>query len=297
MPVKRVNGVELFYEASGVGEPLVLVHGSWGDHHTWDPVVAPFSESFEVVVYDRRGHSQSERLPGQGSVDEDADDLAGLIDALESGPAHVVANSFGSIVALTAAIRRPDVFATLVAHEPPLLAMLTETQFEPVLREVNRRVGHVIELLDADDDKAAAKLFVETVARRPGAWEKELTAELRKVFIGNAPTFLDEARDPDSQRLDLDQLRRFDRPALLTTGTASPPFLIAVVDTIASALPRFEVATIEGADHTPHQTTTTRYVELVTRFVETARYETVGRVPTPGISSPVTRNPPVSPHR
>ncbi len=33
MPVKRANGVELFYEVSGTGEPLVLVHGSWGDHH------------------------------------------------------------------------------------------------------------------------------------------------------------------------------------------------------------------------------------------------------------------------
>jgi hypothetical protein len=45
------------------------------------------------------------------------------------------------------------------------------------------------------------------------------------VFIRNAPTFLDEARDPDGQRLDLDRLRRFDRPALLTKGSASPPFL------------------------------------------------------------------------
>jgi pimeloyl-ACP methyl ester carboxylesterase len=136
---------------------------------------------------------------------------------------------------------------------------------------VNRRVGHVIELLDAGDDEAGAKLFVETVARRPGAWEEELTAELREVFIGNAPTFLDEARDPEWQRLDLDQLRRFDRPALLTTGTASPPFLIVTVDTIASALPRFEIETIEGADHTPHQTTTKQYVDLVSRFVEAAR--------------------------
>jgi len=263
--------VELFYEARGAGGPLVFVHGSWGDHHQWDSVVAPLSEAFEVVVYDRRGHSQSERPAGHGSVHEDADDLAELIDALELAPAHVVANSYGSIVALNAAIRRPEVFATLVAHEPPLTGMLAETQFEPVLQEVNRRIGHVIELLDAGDDEAGAKLFVETVARRPGAWEEELTAELREVFIRNAPTFLDEAHDPDGQRLDLDQLRRFDRPALLTKGSASPPFLIAIVDTIASLLPRFEIETIEGADHAPHQTTTRQYIDLVRRFVQAAR--------------------------
>jgi pimeloyl-ACP methyl ester carboxylesterase len=234
-------------------------------------VVEPLGESFEVVVYDRRGHSQSERPAGQGSVHEDADDLAELIEALEWGPAHVVANSFGSIVAPHAAIRRPEVFATLIAHEPLLLAMLAETEFAPVLQEMNRRVGDVIELLDAGVDEAGAQLFVETVARRPRAWEVELTAELREVFIGNAPTFLDEARDPDSQRLDLDQLRRFDRPALLTNGTASRPFLIAIVDTIASALPRFEIEPIEGADHAPRQTTTKRYIDLVRRFVEAAR--------------------------
>ncbi len=267
MPLKRVNGVELFYEVGGAGEPLVLVHPSWGDHHTWDPVLAALRESFEVVVYDRRGHSRSERPPGQGSVHDDADDLAELIEALAFGPAHVVATSFGSIVALNAAIRRPEVFATLVAHEPPALWMLSEPQFEPVRHEVNRRVGHVLELIEAGEDAAGAKAFVETVARGPGAWEQELPADLRAVYAGNAPTFLDEACDPDSQTLDLDRLGRFDRPALLTKGTASPPFLMAVVDAMASALPRFQIEAIEGADHAPHQTAPERYVDVIGRFV------------------------------
>ena len=91
------------------------------------------------------------------------------------------------------------------------------------------------------------------------------------MLIRNAPTFLDEARDPAGQRLDLDQLRRFDRPSLLTEGSASPPFLIAIVDTIASLLPRFEIETFEGADHAPHETTTKHYVDLVRRFVQATR--------------------------
>src|SRR3954470_22236400 len=103
MSTARVNGVELHYELSGSGEPLVLVHGSWGDHHNWDPVVSPLAESFRVLAYDRRGHSASERPTGQGSVFEDADDLAGLIDALDLAPAHVAANSFGAVIALRAA--------------------------------------------------------------------------------------------------------------------------------------------------------------------------------------------------
>jgi pimeloyl-ACP methyl ester carboxylesterase len=229
--------------------------------------VPRLSESFTVVTYDRRGHSRSERPAGQGSIYEDVDDLAGLIEALELGPATVVGNSFGSIVTLNAAIRRPEVFSALVAHEPPLLGMLAGTQFEPILDEVNRRVGAVIELLQAGDYEAGAKQFVETVAWRPGAWDEELTPEIRDVFTNNAPTFLDEAGDPDWQRIELDQLAQFDRPALLTHGTVSPPFFAAIVDTIASSLTQLRVETIEGADHTPHVAMPGRYVELITQFV------------------------------
>jgi pimeloyl-ACP methyl ester carboxylesterase len=94
---------------------------------------------------------------------------------------------------------------------------------------------------------------------------------MREVFRYNAPTFLDETRDPDWQRLDIGPLAQFDRPALLSKGTVSPPFFAAIVDTVAAALPRLRIETIVGADHSPHQTTTKQYVDLITRFVATAR--------------------------
>jgi pimeloyl-ACP methyl ester carboxylesterase len=89
---------------------------------------------------------------------------------------------------------------------------------------------------------------------------------MREVFIANAPTFLDETRDPDSPQMDLDALAGFDKPALLTSGTESAPFFGPVVDMIASRMPRAERVTIEGADHAPHISVPDRYVELVTTF-------------------------------
>jgi pimeloyl-ACP methyl ester carboxylesterase len=65
--VCRVNGVELYYELSGSGEPLVLVHGSWGDHHNWDAVAGSPAQSFQVLTFDRRGHSASERPAGKAA--------------------------------------------------------------------------------------------------------------------------------------------------------------------------------------------------------------------------------------
>jgi pimeloyl-ACP methyl ester carboxylesterase len=263
--------VELYYELSGSGEPLVLVHGSWGDHHNWDPVVAALAESFRVLAYDRRGHSASERSAGQGSVFEDADDLAGLIDELGLAPAHVAGNSFGAAIVLRAATRRPEVFRTVIAHEPPLFPLLVGTEMEPALAEVQRRIGAVVGLLESEDHGGAARLFVETIAFGPGAWDEQLTPPMREVFIANATTWLDEVRDPDALQMDLDALAGFDKPALMTSGTESAPFFGPVVDMVAEALPRSERVTIDGADHVPHISLPGRYVELVRTFARRER--------------------------
>jgi pimeloyl-ACP methyl ester carboxylesterase len=269
--VARVNGVGLYYELSGSGEPLVLVHGSWGDHHNWDPVVGSLARSYRVLVYDRRGHSRSERPAGQGSVFEDADDLAALIEELGLAPAHVAGNSFGAVITLRAATRRPEVFRSLITHEPPAFALLAGTELAPALQEVQQRAGAVIALLEHGDDEGAARLFVDTIAFGPDAWQTQLTPEMREVFIANAPTWLDETRDPDSPQLDLEALSGFDKPALLTSGTESAPFFGPVVDMIASRMPQAERVTIEGADHVPHIGVPERYVELVTTFARKER--------------------------
>lgn len=273
MPRIRVNGVELHYESTGAGTPLVLVHGSWGDHHNWDPVVPALAERFQVIAYDRRGHSASERPAGQGSVLEDADDLAALIEALGLAPAHVAANSFGSIVALRAATRHPEVFRTLIAHEPPLFPLLAGTPHEAALGEIGARIGAVGDLLERGEDEAAARLFADTIAFGPGAWEGRMTAQMREAFVTNAPTFRDELHDPDALAMDLAELASFDRPSLLTSGTDSAPFFGPVVDLVAAHLPRAERVTIEGADHVPHIGVPDRYVALVADFAQ-ARSDT-----------------------
>ena len=101
MPLAQINDTKIHYRLEGAsGDPLVLVHGSWGDHHSWDRVFPHLAESFRVLSYDRRGHSLSERPDTQGSVDEDAADLAGLIEHLDLAQAHILGNSFGGSISL-----------------------------------------------------------------------------------------------------------------------------------------------------------------------------------------------------
>ena len=120
-----VNGTRLHYQLTGGSDiPVVLVHGSWGDHNNWAAVVPDLARSFRVLAYDRRGHSQSERPTTQGSLHEDAMDLVALLEALDLAPTHVVANSSGAAVSLWLATERPDVMRSLIVHEPPLFGLL-----------------------------------------------------------------------------------------------------------------------------------------------------------------------------
>ena len=229
------------------------------------------ARSFRVLTYDRRGHSASERPDAQGSVFEDADDLAALIEELDLAPAHVAGNSFGAVVALRAAVRNQDVYRSLIAHEPPLFPLLAGTELESALAEVQRRVGAVLSLLERPDNEGAARLFADTIAFGPDAWDSQLTPEMRDIFITNAPTFLDECHDPDALQMDLDALASFDKPALLSSRTENAPFFGPVVDIVASRIPGADRITIQGADHVPHISMPDRYVELVTTFANTER--------------------------
>jgi pimeloyl-ACP methyl ester carboxylesterase len=272
MATAEVNGLRLFYELNGPEDnPLVLVHGSWDSHADWDLVVPRLADSSRVLTYDRRGHSKSERPAGQGSVREDVADLAALIGRLGLAPAWVVGNSFGASIALRLAGERPDLFRGLIAHEPPLFSLLgDDPALASLLQEVGRRIDAVVERIKSGDHPGAAEQFVETVALGSGTWA-QLPSEVRQTLIENAPTFLDEASDPEQLGFDLDWIRGFARPALLTLGDQSPPIFAPVVAKLAGALPRVEVLTLPGAGHIPHVTDPAGYVEAVIAFTRKHR--------------------------
>jgi pimeloyl-ACP methyl ester carboxylesterase len=269
MPEAEVNGVRLYYELHGSGEPLALVHGSWADATTWALVVPGLAEVFQTLVYDRRGHSRSERPDTQGSIHEDGDDLAALLEALDLAPAHVATNSYGGNMALRLAARNPDVFRTLSCHEPPLWSLLEgDPSAQEMLQEGARTLEAVGKRIAEGDHEGAARQFVEEVAFGPGAWENELPPEARTIMVNNAPTFLDELQDPDQLSIEEDALARLEMPVRITGGTESPPTFARVIDRLSELIPRSTRETIEGAAHLPHATTPERYVEVTKRGVQ-----------------------------
>ena len=271
MPTATVNGVRLFYTLTGVaGAPLALVHGSWGDHSGWDPVAPALAERFRVLAYDRRGHSQSECPPGQGSAEEDAADLAALLEHLGLAPAHVVGISFGGSIALRLALRRPDLVRSVVAQEPPLFGLLADDPAHgPAMGGVLARIEAVAGRLAAGDAEGGTRQFMETVGLGPAGWE-QIPPAARQRLVGNAPTFLDEARDPGAFALDLAALAACPLPVLLTHGDQSFPFYPAIVAKLAAVLPRAETRLFAGAGHVAIRTHPAEYAAAVAAFAEAA---------------------------
>jgi pimeloyl-ACP methyl ester carboxylesterase len=263
-----VNGVELYVERHGSGERLILVHGAWGDGDTWAAVVDPLAERYEVITYDRRGHTRSTGGDHQGGRHEDADDLVALIDALGGEPVHLVGNSAGASIALTVAALRPDRCRTVAAHEPAVTSLLVDHPHREVREALatlladNERVRL---LLDAGEHEAAARLFIDEVALGPGTFDS-LPAERTGRWVANASTFLDELNDPDDTTLEVEALAASPVTILLSTGTGSPLVMRAATDEVAARVPAATLVVLDGADHVPHLTHPHAFVEAIIDF-------------------------------
>lgn len=114
MPVTKINGIEIYYEVSGAGEPLVLIHGLGASTRDWEEQVAYFSKAYRVVAFDIRGHGRSQKPPGPYSIPLFTSDTVELMKRLGATPAHVVGHSMGGMIAFEMAAIRPELVKSLI---------------------------------------------------------------------------------------------------------------------------------------------------------------------------------------
>ena len=102
MPTALINDVNIYYEVSGEGFPLLLSHEFGGDYRSWEPQVRFFSRRYRVITYNARGFPPSDvpEDPNAYSQDQSIEDLRGLMDHLEIEKAHLVGLSMGGNVVL-----------------------------------------------------------------------------------------------------------------------------------------------------------------------------------------------------
>ena len=125
MPIVPTYDIETYYEIAGKGEPIVFIHGAAGSHDNWHPQVKHLSDRFKVVTYDIRGHGKSGGSDKKYSCELFADDLNGLITALELERPVVCGLSLGGMIAQQYTVKYQSGLAGLVLADTAVASALT----------------------------------------------------------------------------------------------------------------------------------------------------------------------------
>jgi pimeloyl-ACP methyl ester carboxylesterase len=114
MPFVHANGIDLNYEISGSGEPLVLIAGIGYDLWYWRRILPGLSRHFQVIAFDNRGIGKSDKPPGPYNAHMLANDTADLLAALEISQAHLFGHSMGGFIAQAMALDHPASLKKLI---------------------------------------------------------------------------------------------------------------------------------------------------------------------------------------
>jgi pimeloyl-ACP methyl ester carboxylesterase len=113
--IVQVGDIEIAYKMSGKGDPILLISGGSADKNAWDPsFINDLSSNHTVIVFDNRGVGNTTTGSQPYTIEQLANDTAGLLDALEIQNANVLGYSLGSFIAQQVAITYPEKVSRLI---------------------------------------------------------------------------------------------------------------------------------------------------------------------------------------
>jgi steroid delta-isomerase-like uncharacterized protein len=240
LTVTSADGTGIAVERSGDGPPLVLVHGTAGDHGDWRSVRPTLAEAFTVYAIDRRGRGQS------GDADEYAlerefEDVAAVVESIDR-PVFLLGHSFGGLCSIEAALRTDNI-ATLVLYEP----LVPVGSGELVSPEV---LGQLETLLSEGDREAALVMFLREMV---GVSDDEITAieggPEWTAGLAAVHTVPRESRGLNGYLFDPSRFENMTTTTILLVGSESPGYLQQFTETVAEALPESQLVTLQGQGH------------------------------------------------
>ncbi len=245
MTLAQVGDIELDYERSGSGEPLLAIMGMSGTALHWgEAFLAPLREHFDVIAYDHRGVGASSMLDGPITIGGMAQDAAGLLDELGIGSAHILGISMGGMIAQDLALQRPDLVRTLVIGcsycggpgsalmRPDVLAGLSEAMLSGD-RERALRAGWEANISPARRDEEELYGRFLAVAARRAVSVPVILAQMQAV-----------AQHDTSSRLG-----ELTAPTLVIHGTEDEMLPLQNGPLIASLIPGSRLEVLHGVGH------------------------------------------------
>jgi pimeloyl-ACP methyl ester carboxylesterase len=110
----ELDGIRVWYDDRGHGDPVVLLHGGLTDSRDFAPNLLALADRFRLLLPERRGHGHTADVPGPITLELMARDTIAFVDKIVGGSVRLVGYSAGAMVALWVAVRRPDLVDRLV---------------------------------------------------------------------------------------------------------------------------------------------------------------------------------------
>lgn len=203
MPFIQHGEIDLFYQVYGQGEPLVLIHGLGSSIRDWELQTPAFSENYQVIPIDLRGHGRSDKPAGPYSMAMFADDIARLIRRLGLGPVSVLGISLGGMVAFQLALDFPDLVRNLiVVNSTPDMVPTTWRERASIWQRFLivrlfglEKMGRVLaeRFLPRDDQAELRKIFIQRWSENH---QKAYLAAMKAVVGWSVRERLGEIRCP-----------------------------------------------------------------------------------------------------
>jgi len=242
----EVDGGRLYYETSGKGPAMVLIHAGFLDSRMWDTQFQLFSKNYMVIRYDVRGFGRSDIARTKFS---DYKDLRGILDHLRVKTASLIGVSNGGRIASDFAVEYPSMVDHLVLVSPGMSGYKASGPEEEKLWEEFDKQMKPQE--DADREGRAA----DAVEMDVNAWASAQTSvnreRIMKIALDNFHVHLEnpwKLQVPPEPRT-FQRLSQIRIPTLLIIGDRDVPPQILMVDNIHSHIPGSKKVLIQGADH------------------------------------------------
>jgi len=231
--------------AAGFGTPVLLLHGSASSSAMWTPVISALKTRFRLIAPDLIGYGRTDAWPEEYEfrLDDELRLIVPLVEHLPGG-VHIVAHSYGGVVALALARAGRVGIRSLTLIEP--VAFHTARSDPQAWAEVERFSAGFGERMAKGDVEDAMRHFVDYWSSA-GTWEameEGTRAHMRRA----APKIMSEFHVASADPL-VDTLRDVAFPVRLIAGDLSPLPVRRIAALIGERLPNASLEVIEGANH------------------------------------------------
>jgi 2-succinyl-6-hydroxy-2,4-cyclohexadiene-1-carboxylate synthase len=285
----RAAGVELHTLIEGEGPPLLVLHGFTGSSESMQDLAAGLRDSHRVVRLDLVGHGRSAapRDPAAYTLERCVEQVAAVLDALSTGPVHLVGYSMGGRLALALCAWRPE------RVRSALLVGASAGIADPAARAARRRDDEALAarieregLERFVDHWMALPLFAGQLRLGAAAWERARAQRLGNRAHGLAHSLRQMGSGAQPPLHDL--LPGVAARVCLVAGAEDAKF-VAVAHDLAQRLPRADVRLVPGAGHACHLEQPEAFLGVARRFLgEVESAARADRASAPPTSNPQT---------